>query len=180
MYFRYKHNFWKRRGRCLWSRFGSWACRRHVCIDGSSEQDLCAVFTTVFGTTEETDVCPGGRNDEDICAPSDPSIKSDDYCVGGKPDSDVCDAGVVNESNKDDCPGGGDDVDECIYPIELDECPGGQPAEDQCYTGEAPDDVCTANNGCAGGDQDSMDTLLDKCPTYSSDGCTATNEDQVE
>lgn len=147
-----------------------------VCIDGSSEEDKCAVFSTVFnGTTQEVDVCHGGGTDVDVCAPNDPSVLSDDYCGGGE--SDECKPEV---GDSDECPGGGNEEDSCLPPSDPDECPGGGSDADKCLTGAAPEDECTAAGGCAGGDQETSAPIQDACDNQTIDACTLNPPDNPE
>ena len=132
--------------------------------EGSAGYDLCGPYDSdecsygtpnedvCNGTTEgKYDSCPGGGKDIDVCAKG----ISDDYCDQGREESDTCSA-----LDPDDCPGGGNQVDNCM-------ASGGD------------EDVCTADGGCAGGDQYGPDGDMCQSGTVSSDTCSLRSEEHT-
>ncbi len=120
---------------------------------GIPEEDNCTDGSAYGINNGLNDECPGGGTAVDVC---DPAVQSDDYCLGGNPNSDEC------------------------TPVDEDECPGGHSNVDDCLLGLPPEDVCTAEGGCAGGDQEGVFPLVDECLNQQTDACTVAEPDNAE
>ena len=136
---------------------------------------------------EETDICPGGNNTDDVCSPTQGYT---DFCPGEKMPEDECPPNGNREEDK--CSTGLQEFDICVSGYLIggkspDQCPAQnantddcKPSEDDqydvCWSGKEQDDLCESkggNNGiydeCPGGEDG-----LDRCEsTISDDYCVS-------
>ena len=112
-----------------------------ICPGGNNTDDVC------LPTQGYTDFCPGEKMPEDECPPN--GNREEDKCSTGLQEFDICVSGyLIGGKSPDQCPAQNANTDDC-KPSEDDQY-------DACWSGMPMDDECAINGGrnsdaCPGG-----------------------------
>ena len=134
------------------------------CPGGMDEEDVCAPDEGY------EDYCPGERSPEDNCPPG--GIRPEDVCDTGVKEADICSPVIVDNKSADQC-ASGNSADDVCPEDGID-----NRITDKCHSGYSPEpDACPYNGSLADGDNcPGGPSVVDNCLNGEGDQCSESLE----